>query len=187
MRCEQLFSHLVGPSEGPLIDGYRNIQPDSADRRARHGYWIMSHDPPNDARRPGARDDLVRLRYYPPGTLWRRSSDRSRRRGEVRSAAEAEPSWTLTRPRVRPIAPGSCPTIRMLGPHHHLPMGTRPSLAFMPIRSPNRPYRKGPLGSSSNVTRRAVECDAAALRANNCTGIITRDVIEFASATESAI
>ena len=82
-RCEDLnevrtlFSHLVGPSEGPLIDGYRNIQPDSADRRARHGYWIMSHDPPNDARRPGARDDLVRLRYYPPGTLRRRSSDRT--------------------------------------------------------------------------------------------------------------
>ena len=69
---------------------------------------------------------------------------------------------------------------------HHLPMGMRPSLAVMPIRSSKR-LSEGPRGSSRHVTRRAVEYGFCPLRANHCTGIIARAAIETVSAGESAV
>ena len=49
-------------SAGPPMDGYRYLQPDNAARRGRHCHEIMSHDALGDARQPGARADLLRLR-----------------------------------------------------------------------------------------------------------------------------
>ena len=130
-----LFTPQRSSRKDLRLDGDRNIQPDSAGSRGCHCYWIMSHDSIDDSQRPGACADRVRLRYYPPGTLQRRSSDRDRKQ---RSTAETEASRMWTRPCVCLIAPGLCPTIRKLRPHRHLPMGTHPSLALMSIRSPNR-------------------------------------------------
>ena len=91
------------------------------------------------------------------------------------------------RSNVRLVAPVSCPTIRTLRPRPHLPMGMRPSLAVMPIRSSKR-LSEGPRGSSrQDVTRWAVEYGFCPLRANHCTGIITRNTIETVSAGESAV
>ena len=106
-------------------------------------------------------------------TLRRLSSDRRPEQAE-RSAAEAEPSRARTWPRVRPIAPGLCSTIKTLKLHRHLPMGTRPSLSIMPIRSPNR-LSEGPRGVVLHATRRAVERSFATLYANHCTGIIVSE------------
>ena len=50
------------------MDGFRHLQPDNATRSGRHCHRIMSHDAPGDARQRGSRDDLLRLRRYPPGT-----------------------------------------------------------------------------------------------------------------------
>ena len=66
------------------MDGYRYLQPDNADRSGRHCRGIISHDALGDVRRPGARADHLRLRYYPPRSLRRRSSDRSTRPSSVR-------------------------------------------------------------------------------------------------------
>jgi hypothetical protein len=93
--------------------------------------------------------------------------------GEER-CGEAEPSRARTWPRVRPIAPGLCSTIKTLRLHRHLPMGTRPSLSIMPIRSPNR-LSEGPRGVVLHATRRAVERSFATLYANHCTGIIVSE------------
>ena len=50
-------------SERPPMGGYRYLQPNNADRSGRHCHGIMSRDALGDARQPGARDDLLRLRY----------------------------------------------------------------------------------------------------------------------------
>ena len=73
MRCEPLIHTSAVLQKGPQIDVYRYIPPDSASRCAHHCYWIMSYDPFDDSRRPEARADLLRLRYYSPGTPRRRS------------------------------------------------------------------------------------------------------------------
>ena len=77
---------------------------------------------------------------------------------------------------------------------HYQNVGAGPPFAHGDAPKPHRyadTVAKSPIGRPCrlvlHVTRRAVEWDAAALPANNCTGIITRDIIEFASATESAI
>ena len=50
MACEQLIHTLAALDlEGPAgCDGYRYIQLDSVARHARHYYWIMSLDAPDD-------------------------------------------------------------------------------------------------------------------------------------------
>ena len=50
------------------MDGYRYLQPDNATLSGRHCHWMMYHDALGDERQPGSREDLLRLRYYPPGT-----------------------------------------------------------------------------------------------------------------------
>ena len=46
------------------MDGYRYLQPDNATRSGRRCNGIVSYDTLGDARQPGARADLLRLRYY---------------------------------------------------------------------------------------------------------------------------
>ena len=48
------------------MDGYRYLQPDNATRSGRRCNVIVSYDILGDARQPGARADLLRLRHYPP-------------------------------------------------------------------------------------------------------------------------
>ena len=50
-------------SVGPPMDGYRYLQPDNATRSGRRCNWIVSYDTLGDARQPGARADLLRLRH----------------------------------------------------------------------------------------------------------------------------
>ena len=69
------YGRLGRLSEGPPMDGYRYLQPDNATRGGRHCHGIMSYDALGDARQPGARVDLLRLRHYPPSTPSERSSD----------------------------------------------------------------------------------------------------------------
>ena len=57
------YGRLGRLSDGPPMDGYRYLQPDNAARRGRHCHGIMSHDALGDARQPGARADLLRLRH----------------------------------------------------------------------------------------------------------------------------
>ena len=90
------------------MHGYGYLQPDSAARHARNRHQIISHDSLGDARRPGARADLLRLRYSPPGTL-RRRAQRPEQAAEER--ADAKTSGTWVRLRGRPVGPGSCPAI----------------------------------------------------------------------------
>ena len=69
------------------MDGYRYLQPDNATRSGRRCNGIVSYDTLGDARQPGARADLLRLRYYPPRRSPQRSSDKSSRRGRLRVQA----------------------------------------------------------------------------------------------------
>ena len=62
------------------MDGYRYLQPDNATRSGRRCNGIVSYDTLGDTRQPGARADLLRLRYYPPRRSPQRSSDKSSRR-----------------------------------------------------------------------------------------------------------
>ena len=45
------------------MDGYRYLQPDNATRSGRRCNGIVSYDTLGDARQPGARADLLRLRH----------------------------------------------------------------------------------------------------------------------------
>ena len=58
------------------MDGYRYLQPDNATRSGGRCNGIVSYDTLGDTRQPGARADLLRLRYYPPRRSPQRSSDR---------------------------------------------------------------------------------------------------------------
>ena len=62
-RIFRTYGRLGRLSDGPLMDGYRYLQPDNAAGRGRHCHGIMSHDALGDARQPGARADLLRLRH----------------------------------------------------------------------------------------------------------------------------
>ena len=86
------------------MDGYRYLQPDNATRSGRRCNGIVSYDTLGDTRQPGARADLLRLRYYPPRRSPQRSSEQEQ---PERKAAEYKPSKTRMRLRVRPIVPGS--------------------------------------------------------------------------------
>ena len=59
-RPSTYLSGLAERGESPQV---RGTSPAYAARRARHCHGIMSHDVLGDARQPGARDDLLRLRY----------------------------------------------------------------------------------------------------------------------------
>ena len=81
------------------MHGYGYLQPDSAAYHARNRHQIISYDAISDARRPGARADLLRLRYSPPGTL--------RRRAQRPEQAAEERSRSVRMPRLRGRGCGS--------------------------------------------------------------------------------
>ena len=50
------------------MDDYRYLKPDNATRSGRRCNGLVYYDALGDARQPGSRVDLRRLRHYPPGT-----------------------------------------------------------------------------------------------------------------------
>ena len=60
------------------MDRYRYPELDNAAGHGRHRHRSISYDAPDHARQLGARDDLLRLRHYPPGTPRQRPQRQAR-------------------------------------------------------------------------------------------------------------